>query len=80
MSKKDKDGRYVIDESNVLPDLLEHKTLYLNKLTKQLIELNVYEQYAVTNQNQGLHLIPVKNEKVAKLLFNSNRQEPPKKD
>jgi hypothetical protein len=79
MSKKNKEGRYVIDESCILPDILSEKTLYLNKSTKRLVELNVYEYYVLIPQNANF-LIPIKNEKVAKLLFNSNRQEPPKKD
>lgn len=69
----------MIDESCILPDILSEKTLYLNKSTKRLVELNVYEYYVLIPQNANF-LIPIKNEKVAKLLFNSNRQEPPKKD
>jgi hypothetical protein len=70
MSKKE--GRYVIDETNILPDLLEQKTLYINKNTKKIEELSVYDVFL---RNDRKDLVKVENKKATKILFNQNRQE-----
>lgn len=75
MPKKEK--RYVIDETSILPDLLEDKHLYLDKGSKSLVMLNTYDIYF---NFFGKELIKVKNEKVAKVLFSQNRQELPKEE
>jgi hypothetical protein len=76
---KNKDGRYVIDETNILPDLLEKKSLYLNNVTKELLELNIYEYFIITLNGEKHKLIEVKDKKAAKVLFKDNRQRLPRK-
>ena len=75
---KDKDGRYIIDETTLLPDLLEEKKLYVNHRTKEVLELNIYEFFLITMSDTEDKLTEVKNEKAAKVLFKDNRQKLPK--
>ena len=74
MNKK-KDGRYVIDETNILPDLLEKTEVYVNRNTKEIEEMSVYDLFL---RNDRKDLVKIENKKAAKILFNSNRQKLPR--
>ena len=72
---KKKDGRYVIDETNILPDLLEKTEVYVNRNTKEIEEMSVYDLFL---RNDRKDLVKIENKKAAKILFNSNRQKLPR--
>jgi len=74
MNRK-KDGRYMIDETNILPDLLEQQTsLYVDRNTKELYNLNTYDIYFL-GPRAAANLTKLQNTKAARLLFNQNRQK-----
>jgi hypothetical protein len=75
MRQKNKDGRYVIDETNILPDLLEKTEVYVNRNTKEIEEMSVYDLFL---RNDRKDLVKVKNKKAVNILFNSNRQKLPR--
>jgi hypothetical protein len=68
MNKK-KDGRYVIDETTLLPDYLEKRHLYIHVPSKSIVELNAYEHFVITGIDGDDCLIIIENQKVAKLLY-----------
>lgn len=78
----------MIDETTILPDILEQKKLYINTITKQLYRFNEYERlFHCFNEAIELdykyphdgYLVEVKNEKVAKLLFKQGPHKLPEK-
>jgi hypothetical protein len=79
MNRK-KDGRYMIDETNILPDLLEQNTtIYVDRNTKELYTLNIYDTYFL-GPSVVRNLVKLENTKATRLLFNQNRQKLPKEN
>ena len=74
---KTKDGRYVIDRTTILEDYLLKKSLYVHVNTKEIVELDVYEQFMI-EFGAGEKLIKIENEKVAKALFKDSRHRLPR--